>query len=157
ALVVYRTGEHFGEATRYMGERIREARIVELPGNDHLPWEGDQEALLDAVATFLADDRYAEADAVLATLLVTEAVQPAVAAGRTWGDLLALHGRLVRAELARFRGREVELEGETATAAFDGPARAARCGAAIVDAAHRLGLEVRAGVHTGEIARAGGA
>ena len=140
-----------------MGERIPGARMVELPGDDHLPWEGDQEAVLDAIAAFLADDRNAEADTVLATLLVTQAVQPEATDGRTWADLLALHVRLVRAELARFRGRELELEGETAIAAFDGPARAARCGAAIVRSARGLGLEVRAGVHTGEISRAGGA
>jgi DNA-binding SARP family transcriptional activator/pimeloyl-ACP methyl ester carboxylesterase len=156
-LVIYRSGEHFGEATRYMGERIPGARIVELPGNDHLPWEGDQEGVLEAIGAFLADDRQAEADTVLATLLVTHAVQPEAADGRSWADLLALHRRVVRAELARFRGRELELDGETTTSAFDGPARATRCAAAIVRAAGGVGLEVRAGVHTGEIARAGGA
>jgi DNA-binding SARP family transcriptional activator/pimeloyl-ACP methyl ester carboxylesterase len=156
-LVIYRSAEHFGEATRYMGERIPGAEIVELPGNDHLPWEGDQEAVLEAIAAFLTDDRRAEADTVLATLLVTQAVAREAADGRDRADLLALHGRVVRAELSRFRGRELGLQDETATAAFDGPARAARCGAAIVLTARGLGLEVRAGVHTGEIARAGGA
>jgi len=155
-LVLYRSDEYFREATRFMGERIPGARVVELPGTDHLPWEGDRASLLDECERFLAGVRGdVEPHRVLATLLFTDIVgstaKVAEIGDRAWNDLLARHHRVVRAQLARFRGREVDSAGDGVFATFDGPARAVRCAAAIVAAVRALGLEVRAGVHTGEI------
>ncbi len=149
-LVAYRSEEYFGERTRFMGERIPGARVVELPGNDHLPWEGDREALLDEVERFLsAAQTDLEPDRVLATLLFTDIVGSTAKAAelgdRAWQDLLTRHDRLVRAQVARFRGREVDMAGDGVFATFDGPARAIRCAAAIADGLETLGLEVRAG------------
>jgi DNA-binding SARP family transcriptional activator/pimeloyl-ACP methyl ester carboxylesterase len=155
-LVIYRRDEWYRQATQYMAERIPGAELAVLPGDDHLPWEGDQDAVLEAIGAFVAGARQSEADTVLATLLVTEAVRRGEDGAREWDDLLTLHHRLVRAELARFRGRELELAGTTAITAFDGPARAVRCAAALVDSARSHSLELRAGVHTGEIDRTGG-
>jgi DNA-binding SARP family transcriptional activator/pimeloyl-ACP methyl ester carboxylesterase len=160
-LVAYRAQEYFGERTRFMGERIPGARVVELPGNDHLPWEGDRERLLDEVERFLSGVQTdVEPDRVLATLLFTDIVgstAKAVELGdRAWQDLLTKHDGLVRAQVSRFRGREVDMAGDGIFATFDGPARAVRCAAAIADGLKTLGLEVRAGVHTGEIEQANG-
>ncbi len=160
-LVLYRSREYFREQTRFMGEHIPGSRVVELPGNDHLPWEGDREALLDKIERFLSGVRdEAEPDRVLATLLSTDVVGSTAKAAelgdRAWQDLLTKHHRLVRAQLARFRGREVDMAGDGVFATFDGPARAVRCASAIADGLRTLGLEVRAGVHTGEIEQANG-
>jgi class 3 adenylate cyclase len=139
-----------------MGEHIPGARMVELPGNDHLPWEGDPESLLDEIERFLSglgDDLHP--DRVLATLLFVELVDSTARAAElgdsAWNELLSRYHRLVRAHLARFRGREVDTTGDGLLATFDGPARAVRCGAAIVTSVRDLGLETRAGVHTGEV------
>jgi hypothetical protein len=136
-LVLYRAEEWFRDATRYMGERIPGARVVELPGNDHLPWEGDRDALLDEVERFVSglgeDDG---PDRVLATLLAAD-----------------VDAEAARPELARFRGRELDGAAQRVLASFDGPARAVRCASAIVASARARGLEARAGVHTGEIDR----
>ena len=139
-LALCRSQESNTEVTRYMAERIPGARLVELPGTAHLPWEGDADALVDEIETFVsspADD--AGADCVLATLLCVELL----------GDAGA--GLDARGHLARFRGREVGNDGGFLLAVFDGPARAVRCAAAIVAAAHGAGREARAGLHTGEI------
>jgi DNA-binding SARP family transcriptional activator/pimeloyl-ACP methyl ester carboxylesterase len=155
-LVLYRSREHFREGTRYMGEHIPGARVVELPGEDHLPWEGDRDALLDEIERFLprAQDEL-EPDRVLATLLFTDLVgsttQAAELGDRAWRDRIAAHHRLVRTQLARFRGREVDMAGDGVFATFDGPARAVRCASAIAEGLEALGLRVRAGVHIGEI------
>jgi DNA-binding SARP family transcriptional activator/pimeloyl-ACP methyl ester carboxylesterase len=159
-LVLHRARESWRDGSRFMGEHIPGARMVELPGNDHLPWEGDQEALLDEIDRFLSGvTEDVEPDRVLATLLVTEIVGSTAKAAefgdRAWQDLLTKHHRLVRAQLARFRGREVDMLGDGVFAMFDGPARAVRCAAAIADGVKALGLDVRAGVHTGEIEQAG--
>jgi class 3 adenylate cyclase len=155
-LVAFRSGEYFGERTRFMGEHIPGARVVELPGTDHLPWEGDREALLGEVERFLSSvQEDVEPNRVLATLLFTDLVGSTAKAAelgdRAWQDLLTKHHRVVRAQLARFRGREVDMAGDGVFATFDGPARAVRCAAAIRDGLRPLGLETRAGVHTGEI------
>jgi pimeloyl-ACP methyl ester carboxylesterase len=160
-LVLYRSGEYFGRATRFMGEQIPGATIVELPGSDHLPWEGDREALLDEIERFLASVREdIELDRVLATLLFTDIVgstkKAAELGDRKWQELLERHYAIIRAHLARFRGREVETTGDGVFATFDGPARAVRCAAAISKAVRALGIEVRAGLHTGEIERQNG-
>jgi DNA-binding SARP family transcriptional activator/pimeloyl-ACP methyl ester carboxylesterase len=160
-LVLYRAGEAQRHATRYMGERIPGATIVELPGDEHLPWEGDADALVDEIGRFLAGTRDEVAlDRILATLLFTDVVGSTAKAAelgdRAWGDLLERHHHAVRAQLARFRGREVDTTGDGVFATFDGPARAVRCAAAIVEAVRALGLEVRAGLHTGEIEQSNG-
>jgi DNA-binding SARP family transcriptional activator/pimeloyl-ACP methyl ester carboxylesterase len=160
-LVLYRAGEGWRDGSRFMGEHIPGARTVELEGDDHIPWEGDRDRLLDEIERFLSGIREeAELDRVLVTLVATGVVGSTAKAadlGRTaWDDLLARHDRLVRAQLARFRGREVVIEGGEVLAMFDGPARAVRCAAATADGLRSLGLEVRAGVHTGEVERVNG-
>jgi class 3 adenylate cyclase len=142
--------------SRYMAERIPGAKYVELPGNDHLPWGEDADAILDEIQEFLTGVRHGpEPDRVLATVLFTDIVgstEKAAAIGdRRWRDLLEGHHNLVRRELGRFRGREVDTAGDGFLATFDGPARAVRCARAVSDGVRTLGLEVRAGLHTGEV------
>jgi DNA-binding SARP family transcriptional activator/pimeloyl-ACP methyl ester carboxylesterase len=135
-LVLYRRAEYLRAATRYMGERIPGARVTELPGADHLPWEGDADAVLDEIAAFLADvETQTHTDRVLATVLH-------VRAG-------AAHRALLGGHLARFQGRELGLP-DALAASFDGPARAIRCAKVIVDHAARLRVDAAAGLHTGE-------
>ena len=160
-LVLHRAQETWRDGSRFMGEHIPGARVVELPGNDHLPWEGDQDALLDEIERFLTGVREeVEPDRVLTTLLFTDIVgsteKAAELGDRAWQDLLTEHHRLVRAQLARFRGREVDMVGDGVFATFDGPARAVRCASAIAEGLEALGLGVRAGVHTGEVEQADG-
>jgi class 3 adenylate cyclase len=155
-LMMYREDEVFAAATRYLGERIPGARLVALPGDDHLPWEGDQDAVLDEIEGFLTGIREDfELDRVLATVLFTDIVgstaHAAEVGDRGWDALLERHNRLVRAQLARFRGREVDTAGDGFFATFDGPARAIRCARAVADGVRELGLEIRAGLHTGEV------
>jgi len=127
-----------------------------LPGEDHIPWAGDQDRLLDEVQEFLTGTpRAAVADRVLTTVLVTDIVgstERATQLGdRAWSALVDEHHALVRGELTKFRGREIDTAGDGFLATFDGPARAVRCACAVVDSVRGLGLEVRAGVHTGEV------
>jgi pimeloyl-ACP methyl ester carboxylesterase len=143
------------EGMRYIAERIAGARWVELPGVDHLPWVGDVDALLEEIEEFLTGARAApEPDRVLATILFTDIVgSTSRAAGMgdaRWRDLLASHDALARREIARFGGREVKTVGDGFLAIFDGPARAIRCACAIRDGVRRLGIEIRAGLHSGE-------
>jgi pimeloyl-ACP methyl ester carboxylesterase len=142
-------------ASRYMAERIPGARLVELPGPDHLPWLSDADVVIGEVEEFLTGVRHAaEPDRVLATVLFTDivgATEKASAVGdRRWRDLLDGHNAVVRRELIRFRGREIKTAGDGFFAAFDGPARAIRCACAVSRGMQSLGLEVRAGLHTGE-------
>src|SRR5262245_48073428 len=162
-LILHRTGDRNIrlEHARYMAERIPGARLAELSGEDHVPWVGDSDAVLDEVEEFLTGVRRGpEADRVLATLLFTDivgATQKAAELGdRGWRDLLAEHNAVIRRELARFRGREVDTAGDGFLATFDGPARAIGCAAAVVAAVKPLGLTVRTGVHTGECEVLGG-
>lgn len=162
-LILHRTGDRNIriEHARYMAERIPGARLVELAGDDHVPWVGDSDPILDEVEEFLTGVRHEpEPDRVLATLLFTDivgATQRAAELGdRRWRDLLAEHNALVRRELVRFRGREVDTAGDGFLATFDGPARAIGCAAAVVAAVKPLELTVRAGVHTGECEILGG-
>jgi pimeloyl-ACP methyl ester carboxylesterase len=141
--------------SRYMAERISGAKLVELPGADHLPWLSDSDAVLAEVEEFLTGVRPSlESDRVLATVLFTDIVgateKAAELGDRRWHDLLDSHNALVRRELARFRGREVDTVGDGFLATFDGPARAVRCARAISEGVRVLGLEIRAGLHTGE-------
>ena len=141
-----------GEA-RYITERIPGARLVDLTGSDALFWEA--EGLAEAVVSFGAGiSEVAEPETVLATILFTDIVgstAKAVELGdRAWADLIRRHHSVVRAQLDRFRGRELDTAGDGFFAAFDGPIRAIRCADAIGDGVRELGLEVRAGLHTGE-------
>jgi class 3 adenylate cyclase len=160
-LVVHRRGDHDSrpQEGRYIAERIPGARFVELSGEEHLPWV-DADQILDVVEEFLTGVRRApEHDRVLATVLFTDIVgstETAVALGdRRWNDLLTLHHDLVRRELDRFRGREIDTAGDGFLALFDGPARAIRCALAIRHKLHGAGIDIRAGLHTGEIEVAG--
>jgi len=156
-LVLHRRGDAYrnpGHA-RYLAEHIPGARLVELDGVDHLPFLGDADAVLDEVEEFLTGVRPPpERDRVLATVLFTDIVgsteHASVLGDRAWKDLLERHHALVRAELARYRGREIDTAGDGFLATFDGPARGVRCASAIVEGARELGLAVRAGLHTGE-------
>jgi class 3 adenylate cyclase len=157
-LILHRTDDRDvkPEEGRYIAERIAGARFVELPGDEHVIAAGEVDRLADEIEQFLTGSRPApEADRVLTTLLFTDIVgstDRAVALGdREWRDLLDRHHALVRAELERHRGREIDTAGDGFLATFDGPARAVRCACAIRDAVRTVSLEVRAGVHTGEV------
>ena len=156
-LVIHRSDDRDAdvEEGRWIASRIPDARFLELPGPDHLPWVGDQDRLLDAVEEFVTGQRPApRADRVLATVLVTDIVgstERAVALGdREWKELLQQHRVAVRRELERSDGREVDTAGDGFLVTFAGPGRAIRAAAAIVEAVRPLGVEVRCGVHTGE-------
>jgi pimeloyl-ACP methyl ester carboxylesterase len=156
-LIVHRTGDRAMsvEGSRYMADRIEGARYVELPGEDHLPFLGDQDEILDEVEEFLTGVRRGpEPDRVLATVLFTDIVgsteRASTVGDRRWRELLDAHHVVVRRELERFRGREIDTAGDGFLATFDGPARAIRCAQAVRDGVATLGLAIRAGLHTGE-------
>jgi len=155
-LVIYRTADIVHAAgSRYLGTHIPGAKTVELPGADYFPYLGDQDAILDEIEEFVTGVRPApEPDRVLATVLFTDIVRSTERAAelgdRRWRDLLETYYSLARRQLGRFRGRELDTAGDGLFAAFDGPARAIRCAAAIRDGMRALSLDVRAGVHTGE-------
>ena len=143
------------EAGRHLARHIPNAKYVELPGVDHLPFVGNADAILDEIEEFLTGTRRGvEPDRVLATVLFTDIVDATRKASevgdRRWRDLLEAHHGAVREELGRFRGREIDTAGDGFLAAFDGPARAVRAASAIRGNVRRLGLEIRAGLHTGE-------
>jgi class 3 adenylate cyclase len=161
-LVLHRAGDAYREVGhgRYLAAHIPGAKYVELPGRDHLAYVGDQDAVLDEVEEFLTGVRRGpEPDRVLATILFTDIVgsteRAAKAGDRTWRDLLDRHNALVRRELDHFRGREVDTAGDGFLATFDGPARAIRCARQVASEIPGLGLELRSGLHTGEIELAG--
>jgi len=142
--------------SRYLAEHIPGARLVELDGVDTLPFLGDSAAVIGEVDEFLTGDRRPpEHDRVLSTVLFTDIVDSTVRAAALgdegWRDLLEEHDRIVRVCLARNRGREVKTVGDGFLALFDGPARAVRAASTIVSEMEGLGLEVRAGLHTGEV------
>lgn len=156
-LVLHRTADRDAkvEEGRYIASRIPHAKVVELPGEDHLPWVGDQDSVLDEVDEFVTGMRRGpDPDRVLATVMFTDIVGSTELAtrlgDRRWHDLLERHNNYVRKELIRFRGREVKTTGDGSLATFDGPARAIRCALAIREAVRGLGIDVRAGLHTGE-------
>jgi pimeloyl-ACP methyl ester carboxylesterase len=143
------------ENARFLAANIPAARYVEFPGADHLMFGELADPALAEIREFLTGVREApESDRVLATILFTDLVGSTDRArelgDRRWRELLESHHATVRGELARFSGREIDTAGDGFLAAFDGPARAIRCAKAVVDSVGRLGLDVRAGVHTGE-------
>jgi len=157
-LVLHRAGDRMVPAAqgRYLAESIPGARCVELPGEDHLPFAGDLDAMLDEVEEFLVGSRGAgESERALATVLFTDIVgstaKAAEVGDRDWRALLERHDAAVRRQLALHRGREVKTMGDGFLATFDGPARAIRCARAVQDEVAGLGIEVRAGIHTGEV------
>ncbi len=144
------------EESQYIAERIPGAKLVALPGKDYLPWVGDSESVVSEVARFVTGAAPARRpDRVLVTVLFTDVVgstQRAAELGDArWRELLERHNALVRGYLDEYRGREIDRAGDGFLATFDGPARAIRCAQAIVTSAGRDGLEIRAGVHAGEV------
>jgi class 3 adenylate cyclase len=155
-LVVRRAHTPFTPAGGYVAEHIPGAQLVDWEGPDRLQFAANAGPVIDSIEQFLTGElRAAEPDRVLATVLFTDLVSstPRVAqmGDRRWRDLLGTHDALVRAELERFRGAEANHTGDGIVATFDGPGRAVRCACAIRSALAAVGLEVRAGLHTGEI------
>jgi class 3 adenylate cyclase len=156
-LILHRTAEHVidVEHARYMARRIPGAKLVELPGEDHMAWFGDQGAILGEVEQFLTGGRHAyEPERVLATVLFVDmagsTAQAAKLGDNSWRELLETFYARVREVLQQYRGREINTAGDGFLATFDGPARAVRCAIAIRDAVRSLHVEVRCGLHTGE-------
>lgn len=158
-LVLWRAGDTWAAESRYLAEHVPGAKSVELGGDDHLPWVGDSDAVLREIERFVASvlDEEAEFDRVLATVMFTDIVgsteRAAEIGDHRWKQLLEAHQARVRGQLARYRGREIDTAGDGFLATFDGPARAVRCAMAI--AKRHLGLEIRAGLHTGEVEMVG--
>lgn len=157
-LFLHRRHDHLIPArqSRYMAAHVPGARYVELSGEDHLAALGDQDEMLDEVEEFLVGSRVAtESERALATVLFTDIVGSTEIAARLgdsgWRQLLERHDALVRRQLGLYRGREVKTMGDGFLATFDGPARAIRCACALRDELDGIGVEVRAGIHTGEV------
>jgi class 3 adenylate cyclase len=137
-----------------MTEAIPGARYVELPGDEHIPWVGDPEELLAVIEEFLTGARAAETNSVLATVLFTDIVDSTrrsseLGDGR-WRAIVDAHDELVRELIEGYRGREVKTMGDGFLVTFDGPARGIRCARSIVEDVAEVGVQVRAGMHTGE-------
>ena len=155
-LILHRAGDG-PEEQQYLADHIPTARLVSLPGKEHVPYIGNQNEVTDQVREFV--DRITVQDAVfdrvLATVLFTDIVDSTATAVQLgdarWREVLERHNATVRGLLGRFRGTEVNTSGDGFFATFDGPARAVRCAEAIVDAVPSLGINVRVGVHTGEV------
>jgi class 3 adenylate cyclase len=157
ALVVHRRHDRLVNVRngRWLAEHLPNARLVELDGDDHIPWYGGADEWLGEVQEFLTGARAApETERILATVLFTDIVDSTRTAAelgdQRWRDVLERHQRAVREALARFAGREVKSTGDGFLATFDGPARAIRCAREIVESSEPLGIHVRAGLHTGE-------
>jgi pimeloyl-ACP methyl ester carboxylesterase len=155
-LVLHRSGDRDASVDegRYLAERIPDARFVELPGRDHVPWiDGDQ--IVDEVEEFLTGvrgrDRVQRRLATIMFIDIVASTDLVVRLGDAeWRALLERHNASVRRILPRYDGREVSTAGDGLLAVFDGPARAIRCGCELVDSAGGLGLQLRVGIHTGE-------
>jgi pimeloyl-ACP methyl ester carboxylesterase/class 3 adenylate cyclase len=161
-LVLHRTGDMWVKLAsgRYLAEHIPGAKMVELPGDDHLPWWGDQDRLIGEIQQFLTGERSAPStDRVLLTVLVTDIVgstEKAAAMGDAkWKGLLEMHDAAVRREVRNFDGQAINTTGDGFILAFTGPTRAIQCAQAIRQSLEHLGLDIRAGLHTGECERRG--
>lgn len=157
-LVLHRRGDRAVnyQAAKWMAGQIPGAQYVELDGIDHMVFAGDTDALVDEVEEFLTGMRRSrEIDRVLATVMFTDIVdstkQASAMGDRAWRALLDAQNDVLRRELARYRGQEVKTLGDGMLATFDGPARAIRCGRAMTEAVRPLGIEIRVGLHTGEV------
>jgi class 3 adenylate cyclase len=162
-LVLHRSGDPISaQESEYLRSRIRGAQLISLPGHDHFAWAAHSDAVVREVERFLSSVRAEEADLdrVLATVLFTDIIgsteKVAELGDASWRDLVERHHATVRALLARYRGREIDTAGDGFFASFDGPARAVRCAEAAVEAVRPLGIEIRAGLHTGEVETIGG-
>jgi pimeloyl-ACP methyl ester carboxylesterase len=156
-VVMHRTDDRDAivDEGRYIAARIPGARFVEFPGADHSWWTQDRDAIVDQVEELVTGHKpLPEPNRILATVLFTDLVQSSERlrelGDRGWKELLQRHHAMVRHELDRFRGRELDSAGDGFFALFDGPARAIRCALAVRDGARRQGLQLRAGIHTGE-------
>jgi class 3 adenylate cyclase len=157
ALIVHRQDDPFIDPrhSRYIAERIPGAKLVMVPGNENFIGAGDTDAIIDEVEEFLTGTRHQRPpDRILATVLFTDIIDSTRRASELgdsrWRDLLERHDALVRRHLGRYQGREVKTTGDGFLATFDGPARGIRCAADISQAVRDLGIEIRAGLHTGE-------
>ncbi|HRH45969.1 MAG TPA: alpha/beta fold hydrolase, partial [Pyrinomonadaceae bacterium] len=154
-LVIHRNGDLClkVEEGRFVASQIPACKYLELGGIDHLPFVGNQDEILDEIEEFLTGVRHAdEHDRVLATVMKVKIVDPQAHALETtnWDQLFERSGVFVRRQLELFKGNEITFDENGILATFDGPARAIRCALAITDSAHRLGIRVKTGVHTGE-------
>jgi class 3 adenylate cyclase len=157
-VVIHRRGDRFVPVQhgRYLAEHIPGAALRELDGNDHVPWAGDSESIIGEIEELVTGIRsLPERDRVLATVMFTDIVDStahlAAMGDARWRAVLDQHDALVDRALERYRGRKVNPSGDGLLATFDGPARAVRCACAIRDGVEAFGIEVRAGVHTGEV------
>jgi pimeloyl-ACP methyl ester carboxylesterase len=159
-LLLHRKGDRVvsSGASKWMASQIKGARFVDLPGIDHVSFAGDSTALANEIEEFLTGERPLppqEFERVLATVMFSDIVgsteRTAAAGDRPWLDLLERHHAIVRRELERYRGREVKTMGDGFMATFDGPARGIRCARSMVDGVHDIGLQLRVGLHTGEV------
>lgn len=157
-LVLHRSGDLAVavDEGRYLAQHIPDAKFVELNGNDHLWWVGDSESIVSEIEEFLTGERHsAEPDRALATILFTDIVdstkQATEMGDRRWRALLDRHNRAMQTEIGRFKGRSVKSTGDGFLATFDGPARAISCALAASTEMRRLGIEIRSGLHTGEV------
>jgi pimeloyl-ACP methyl ester carboxylesterase len=162
SVVLHRAGDALVELghSEYLAAGLPHARLVKLDGADHWPWAGDPDIVVAELRELVTGSRGTdEPDRILATLLFTDIVGSTELAARLgdrrWAELLDDHRSVVRREVARFGGREIDTAGDGFFACFDGPTHAIRCAAAIHAAADGLGLQLRAGVHTGECERRG--
>ena len=161
-LLLHRTGTEIFRIghSRYLAEHLADARLVELPGKDHLPFAGDIEPVLSEIEEFLTGTTGGPSgDRVLATVLFSDiaaSTTQAVAMGDArWRELLDDHDRVVARQVQRYAGKQIKTTGDGVLATFEGPTQAIRSGMAIRDAARQLGLGVRVGIHTGEVERRG--
>ena len=156
-LILHRIGDRLTEIDqgRYLASHISGARLRELAGDDHLFSLGDVDVVINEIEEFLTGTRHnPEPDRILATILFTDIVssteRAATLGDRGWRELLKQHHAMVRRRLNEFRGREINTAGDGFLMSFDGPARGVRCAIGVIDDARNLGVEVRAGLHTGE-------
>ena len=157
-LVLHRSGDRAVEVEqgRYLAEHIPGAKFVELAGDDHLWWIADSGSIVNEIEEFLTGERRAtEPDRVLVTVMFTDIVSStermSELGDRRWRDLLDSHNAIVTKQIAKFRGRVVKSTGDGFLATFDGPARAIHCALTTSQEVHNLGIEIRLGLHTGEV------
>jgi class 3 adenylate cyclase len=158
ALVLHRSGDRAVEIEqgRYLAEHIPSANFVELAGDDHLWWVGDFASIVNEIEEFLTGERHTiESDRVLVTVMFTDIVRStermSELGDRRWRDLLDSHNAVMLKQIERYHGRAVKNTGDGFLATFDGPARAIRCALTVGHEMHNFGLQIRSGLHTGEV------